>query len=322
MNEMDDSKTLAEFNLNYKNYLENKLMLTIFYDSLTNQEPLFANTDLIAGNNQLYQQIQDNFWRSFINQSQQDDTSISNDEFKNEPLSTDAKKYLLNKLETNLEVYFKDINNYLKFAKNDTNDNDNDSHIDLEETYEQDKLTNKIFHKSLSTTNFNSESLVTKLKSLIESTKMDKFKIDKINKDIDIKLQHCFNKSIEIANLLNKIVNDFKLEFYANYSKIEMEHELAACDSLFKKMDQVQSSMINDLYNPDRAACLKMIKSQIEIERMKSKDMINKLNTTLDLYRSLGVEFDNILSSYLDLKAQYDRKMYTIQKLKGEEIIS
>jgi hypothetical protein len=313
MNEMDDSKTLAEFNSNYKSYLENKLLLNILYDSFTNQESLCVN-DLV-GNNELNQQIQDNFWKSFLNQ--QDDQSVSNDEFKNDPLPHEAKKLILNKLETNLEAYFKDINNYLKFAKiEDSND--------LEETQEDEisMSTNKIFHKSLSTTNFNTDSTVSKLKSLIESTKTDKFKIDKISKDIDIKLQHCFNKSVEIANLLNKIINEFKIEFYSNYNKIELEHELAACDSLFKKMDQVQSSMINDLYNPERAACLKMIKSQIELETMKSKDTINKINTTLDLYRSLGEEFENILSTYLDLKAQYDRKMYTIQKLKGEEIIS
>ncbi len=309
---MDDStKTLAEFNLNYKNYLENKLLMNILYDSLANQESLIVNSDL-AGENDFYQQIQDNFWRSFINK-QQDDEFTSNDEFNNDPLSSQAKKYLLNKLETNLEAYFKDINNYLKFAKiQDSNDLD-------DETQEEDSSSNnKIYHKSLSTANFKTDLIVSKLKSLIESIKTDKLRIDKINKDIDVKLQHCFNKSVEIANLLNKIINEFKLEFYTNYSKIEMEHELAACDSLFKKMDQVQSSMINDLYKPEKAACLKMIKSQIEIERMKSRDMINKLNSSLDSYRSLGSEFENILTTYIDLKAQYDRKLYTIQKLKGE----
>jgi hypothetical protein len=173
----------------------------------------------------------------------------------------------------------------------------------------------------ISISDINSEQIVQRLRLLIETNKDGSYKIEKLAQEINLKFQHCFSKTLEIMNLLKTILTEFRLAFYDGKNKTEFEKEIISCDLLFKKIDLVENEWLVQLYGPEQVNSLQTIKSQIELDTDKAQEAVDKLEGALDMYKSLGKEFETILCAYSELKVQYERKKYTIEKLKGDEII-
>lgn len=276
-----------EFSQNYKAYLENKFLYTLLSDTIASSSS--SSTSTSAGDKENFAKL---FGKFFLGNDAEDPN--------NGVLSNETKTHLVNKIESKLESYFTEIDNYLKFFKSDAEDS-SPSRIDD-------------FH-------VNSDKVCANVKCLLDSMKADKSRIEKLNQEIDGKLQLFANHLMEAMQMAKKILKEFKLDFYANMSSVELSHEILSCDYLFKKINQLESEMMSDLYTPEKLSCLQTIKSQIELDRSKLNESWDMLSARLGAYKRIGKEMDQVLAVYSDLKSQYERKKYTIEKIKGDEII-
>lgn len=320
--ESNKNDIIKEFNENYKNYLESKLLLNLLTDLVSESEGdsssggSFGSMGSSAMFNMTFdEKIRNNFWKAkFISENMDKNDKIPCDllnELKIDSLNNDEKHYLLNKLETRIEGYTNDVNDLLSYQK-DTYENNGSVRWTCGEA------SSILFDKSKLD---DVDQLAIKLKLLIDSN--DKAVIDnaKLDDEIDIKLSHCLNISFEIINLLKRILNDFKLEHYHPEKRMKCEQELLSFDLLLNKIKVVFNEIIYDLYKPEKLQSLSLIKNHMNIEMEKVMHNYEQAQMKVNMFKSLGNEFENIYTEYAKLKETLKQKMVTLKTLKEQNII-
>ncbi|CAF0834239.1 unnamed protein product [Brachionus calyciflorus] len=316
LNDINRKEILKEFNHNYRSYLENQLIVNLLTDILINSQAQLVHSGSSSSFDsqkcdaslQLEDKIRDTFLKSYYIYNNSDKNTEVLDEIKIEPLNFNAKEYLTNKIECKFNKDLGIIDQFLNF-KNPSKE-----------------LSNSKWHLSEDDINFDSEIdekfpqdlIVSKFNDLVECINKLESDITKINNEMNIKFEHCLNISIEIINLLKRILKDFRLDFYANKNEIECENSILNCDLLLTKIETVQNEMLHDLYSPDKLKALGIVKNHIQMETMVTKEKLEQTQYSLNMFKSFGNEFDSMLKTYLDLKAKHESKQWTLNKLKQD----
>lgn len=310
LNDLNRKEIINEFNQNYRLYLENNLILSLITDIVFDTQAKLIHSSSSATfesdsekNNPrqtLDEKIRDTFFKSyFMSNNLNNNFKISN-EIKINPLDFDAKKHLQEIIEKKLEEFLNLVDEFLSYAcSNETNENLNLDNLSFEFSDKQDFSIDKF----------------DKIVQAIDKIELETKRIDD---GMNIKLEHCINTSMEVINLIKRILKDFKIDFYAHKSEIECQKAVLSCDLLLTKIETVKNEMLYDLYSPDKLKALGIIKDHIQMETAIAKDKLDQMKFTLNTFNSFGPEFETILKSYLDLKAKYESKQWTLNKLKEE----
>jgi hypothetical protein len=117
-------------------------------------------------------------------------------------------------------------------------------------------------------------------------------------------------------NLLKNLIGEVRLKFYINENRTQYENEILKCDLLLTKIKTVHNEILTDLYSPERVKALRIIQSQIQLDMSKNSEYYENVVKQLNAFKSFGKEFEEILSVYLELNKDLERKRWTLNKLK------
>jgi hypothetical protein len=292
------NETLIEFKQNYKNYLESKFLLSLIFD-LVNE-----NKNNNKGST-LDDIVHENFWKSYLISNKEKMNKLDEEfleELRPNMLNNEVKRHLIYQIDCKLNDYLAIVNEYMNMDKKECN---------------QFKLANEMINEDIDDDSpIDSHKTVNDLKSLIDSIRDLKINEEKLNEEISIKLHHCFNISIEIMNLLKNLIGEVRLKFYINENRTQYENEILKCDLLLMKIKTVHNEILTDLYSPERVKALRIIQSQIQLDMAKNSEYYANVVKQLNAFKSFGKEFDEILSVYLELNKDLERKRWTLNKLK------
>lgn len=303
LNDSNRKEIINDFNQNYRLYLENNLILSLITEIVFNSQAKLIHstssanfeTDKNDSKQMLDQKIRDTFLKSYFIANNSDNNFRLTDEIKIDPLSFDAKNYLLDTIEFKLDAFLDLVTDFLDYACS----NEKNEQADKTDTSKQDFIISKFNDTIQNIDNIESESI-------------------RMEDGMNIKLEHCINTSIEVVNLIKKVLKDFKIDFYAQKSEVECQKAILSCDLLLTKIETVKNEMLCDLYSTDKLKALGIIKNHIQMETMIAKDKLDQVKSTLNTFSSFGTEFDSILKTYLELKSLHESKQWTLNKLKEE----
>lgn len=136
--------------------------------------------------------------------------------------------------------------------------------------------------------------------------------------DFDLKLQHCLKHSVEIINLLRKMLADFKLSFYAHKNSTECEHKQHETELFLSRVELTANELSAELYAPDKTRALGVIRNLLDEEMQRTSEWCRRAQSELDEYKALGKEFDTLVAKYSSLKKDLDVKKMHLKMLKED----
>ena len=325
--ESNDLKNVKkEFKSNYRKYLENKFLFCLLHD--VSKECLsdkYSSKSTLT--NHLGAKIEDSFYKSILlselNQKDADklekiDNFLLN-EVKVEPMDKDTKRYLTNSVGIKLESYINEVNGYLKFFKDDNTASK--WHLGPSDANNSLFNDNELLKSPFSKADLNASKIYEKYENLVKTIEDLETQTEKQNNEIDVKLESCFNTSIEILGLLINVLNEYKLGFYEMENRVKCEHDILDCDSLLAKIKTVANEIQRDLYTPEKLNALGIIRNHINMETSNTVKQLEQKKLNVKTFKSLGKEFDTILATYMEIKKQLERKQYTVNKLKEDDML-
>ena len=316
---------VKEFNLNYKNYLENLILFQSINEiinekkSKTTATPSSNNSINVSSLSSSNEKLLNRFWKSNLltnvnlndylakvnneNDVQSSATSfLSNSfssttpqteylvsQFQMEDLSNELKNEIINEIERYYDVYLNKLENMTK--------------SDIEENY---------------TSYDRSVCLTRNIKEIVYSIEQNSKLILKFNDDISLKVKSYLNLTHEILNLLMKLVNEFKLGFYLRKDLACLDTLLFKCDILLTKIEAILGEILEDTYTSDKLKCFRMIQENTEMMSMKYRKKYESMTNALNTFKSLGAEFESIHKSYIELKDKLRDRIWTLNKLNNE----
>lgn len=285
--EDDLAKVKREFELNYKSFLENKLLfqaLSEITQPNAQTAPSFQTS--------LGKKVEENFLTSLLNAGSQ--LSVEQKSLiKEVKLDNECKSYVLKKIETNFKNRLDEINEYLLFSEN---------------------LINPAGSLNENSLILNPNQTLLKINNLLEYIEKSRLDAAKLTNEISLKQESLFTQSIETIGFLHKILKELKLEFYCLKNQIECENEISDCDMLLGKIQTVNDKLKLDLYDSQSLKTLERINDQIELESVKATEEQTRALNLLNSYLSLGDGFKLLLNEYAVLKEQLDRKKWQISQ--------
>jgi hypothetical protein len=321
---------IKEFNLNYKNYLENLILYQSINEIINDKKSkiIASNSSSINSNNSsINERLVNRFYKSqlLININLNDYlTKFNNTE--NDFLATSFLSST-NSFSSTTATSNTSQNEYLvsQFKIDDFNDELKNEMINEIELYCENYL-NKIenmMKKDLD--NFDDETdrsvvLTKKIKEISYSNELNLKQILKLHDDIRVKVKNYYNLTHEILNLLIKLVNEFKLDFFTHKDLVTLDILLASCDMMIAKTETILGECLNDTYSSDKLKCFNIIKENIELLSLKYKEKYDYVKNALLIYRSLGPDFEKIHKTYIQLKENLDNKKWTLNKIKNDFI--
>lgn len=298
MNASSNLQNEIEFKQNYKNYLESKFLLSLIFDIVNENKNNHKGSTLDD-------MVHENFWKSYLISNKEKMSKLDEEfleELRPNMLNNEVKRHLIHQIDCKLNDYLATVNEYMNMEKKECN---------------QFKSGNQMINEDIDEDSpIDSHKTVNDLKSLIDSIRDLKINEEKLNEEISIKLHHCFNISIEIMNLLKNLIGEVRLKFYINENRTQYENEILKCDLLLTKIKTVHNEILTDLYSPERVKALRIIQSQIQLDMSKNSEYYENVVKQLNAFKSFGKEFDEILSVYLELNKDLERKRWTLNKLK------
>jgi hypothetical protein len=322
---------IKEFNLNYKNYLENLILYQSINEIINDKKSkiITSNSSSINSNNSsINERLVNRFWKSqlLININLNDYlTKFNNTE--NDFLATSFLSSTNSFSATTAATSNTSQNDYLvsQFQIDDFNDELKNEMINEIELYCENYL-NKIENMMKNDLDdFDDETnrsvaLTKKIKEISYSNELNLKQILKLHDDIRVKVKNYYNLTHEILNLLIKLVNEFKLDFFTNKDLVTLDSLLASCDMLIAKTETILGECLNDTYSSDKLKCLNIIKENIELLSLKYKEKYDNVKNALKMYRSLGPDFEKIHKTYIQLKEKLDSRKWTLNKIKNDFI--
>jgi HAUS augmin-like complex subunit 4 len=160
-----------------------------------------------------------------------------------------------------------------------------------------------------------------KFNQMFEELSIHKQKADKFNEEVKLKYEHCLNVAFEISKLLNAILNNFRLGFYVQENKERCENKILEFKVLLGKILSSKASILSEVYSEDKLKALKIINDQLDIKSNITQERLNRMTSLINSYNSLGKEFDPVLEQYKQLRVELDRKNFTLNTLRKDNII-
>lgn len=136
--------------------------------------------------------------------------------------------------------------------------------------------------------------------------------------DFDIKLQHCLKQSVEIMNLLRKMLADYKLNFYAHKNAIQCENDVHETELFLAKVELTADELTAELYSSDRLRALGVIRNHLDGEIEQTNEWCRRAQMELDAYKALGKELETLVAKYSSLKKDYEVKKQHLKMLKDD----
>lgn len=279
-----------EFNKNYQKYIELDLLESLTENAIQNKPSESNDTRGLKLDDKISEKyMKSNLIIAYNNNSNKeviDQIEFSPNEFKTLPLDLEAKSHLVEKISELIENRLSKLN---KFMSESTESDDND----YSETV---RMFNKNFEQ-------------------IQSFKQNS---QKSNDDIRLKYEHCLNVAFEVAKLINAMFVNFRLGFYAEENRERCENKILEFKILLGKILSSKSSIMAEIYSEEKLKALKIISDQVDIKSNFYKDKHERMISLINSYDGLGKEFEPILSLYKELKAELERKNFTLDTLKKE----
>lgn len=277
-----------EFNSNYKKYLEMSLLQSLVENAVQDS----SNVDV-----KLDERIKDKYLKSSLIAAYSTGTGpkdglmdeFSINDFRTSPLDLETKSYLVEKIKDSLENRLTKMSSFVT-DPNELEDND----------YTETRR---------------------KFNQLFEELSVYKEKSDKSNEEVKLKYEHCLNVAFEISKLLNAILINYRLGFYAQENKERCEKKILEFKVLLGKILSSKSSILSEVYSEDKLRALRVISDQIDMKSNVTREKLDRMTSLIASYNSLGKEFDPILAQYKRLKVELERKNFTLNTLKKDNII-
>lgn len=283
-----------EFNKNYKKFLEASLLESVIENAIQSSDQV-ENSDakLTKLNDRIKEKyLKSNFISLYNNNPVKEENSLnefSANDFKTLPLDLECKSHLVDKTTELLEARLNKIHSFMT----DANDSQNNDYPE----------TMRVFN------------------ALVEEIQEFKHNSEKSNDDLKLKYEHGLNIAFEVAKLLNSMLNNYRLGFYAEENKERCEHKILEFKTLLGKMLSSKTSILSDVYSEEKLKALKIISDQIDLKANMAKDKYERTSSLIKLYKSLGKDFEPILMTYKQLKEELERKNFTLNTLKKDNFI-
>lgn len=158
----------------------------------------------------------------------------------------------------------------------------------------------------------------TKLGLLLDSIKRFEEQSRTSKADYELKLEHCMKLSVEIIHTLRRLLADFKLDFYAQKNSLECEHDLLELDLFFAKIEVTVHELAADLYAADKLRALGIVRSHLDAELECTVETCRRAELGLDAFKTLGKEFENIVTKYSSLRKDLEVKKMHLKRLKED----
>lgn len=280
-----------EFNCNYKKYLEMSLLQSLVENALQEGSTIDAKLDEKIKDKYLKSSLIAGYSSTGPNSAPKDGLmgQFSINDFRAPPLDLEAKSYLVEKIKELLENRLAKISSFVT-DPSELEDND----------YTETRR---------------------KLNQLFEELSINKQKSDKSNEEVKLKYEHCLNVAFEISKLLNAILVNYRLGFYAQENKERCEKKILEFKVLLGKILSSKSSILSEVYSEDKLKALRVISDQIDMKSNVTREKLNRMTSLIASYNSLGKEFDPILAQYRQLKNELERKNFTLNTLKKDNIM-
>jgi hypothetical protein len=279
------NEALVEFNQAYRRYLDNQLLLGTISETLS----ISPDDDPTSHSNAaLEEKLKENFLKTNLFASNPEGVA---DDLRPEGLSDEAKQLLCDKIEAKLDLKLNQVNEYLNFCKPDLSLQISSS----DESYTLDRFA-WLSHRLAQLT-----------------TQIDKYKAD-----LALKAERTFNIAVEVVNLIKTILGEFKLNFYASVkSRADCESVILKHEMLEAKVRSVYNDLLTDIYSSEKIKPLSIIRSHVNMELTKTGEKRDTAQAKLDAYKAFGPEFDRILKTFYELKADLDQNNWTLKHLKA-----
>jgi hypothetical protein len=302
-----------QFNAVYKKYLEDSLLYNSLFGSVfdfeTKANEINPSTSTVCDDDiKKTEKIAQKFWRANLitssfnskeNINTDDNITLTNSIKKIETLTLEEKKLLVDQIQVKFKNILVEIGIFMNikpYPKTITPPLDTQSNEpDCDNIYLLVKDANRQV-------------------DVYEAENMKKLE------SINILLERSLNLSMEMANVLRELLDDYKLNFYANENVQFCENLLQSSEKLIKKIQSYTDDLISDLYSPDKIKSLKMIGNQLDTEIKKAQEKHDLTKERLNSYQSLGDRFDHIVEEYNTLKQELDKNTFTLKQIKQNKM--
>lgn len=280
-----------EFNCNYKKYLEMSLLQSLVEQAIQDTSAIDVKLDEKIKDKYLKSSLIAGYSATALNPAPKDGLmdEFSINDFRTSNLDLETKSYLVEKIKGILESRLEKIS---RFVTDPSELEDND--------YAETRR---------------------KFNQLFEELSVYKQRSDKSNEEVKLKYEHCLNVAFEISKLLNAILANYRLGFYAQENKERCEKKILEFKVLLGKILSSKSSILSEVYSEDKLRALRVISDQIDMKSNVTREKLDRMTSLIASYNSLGKEFDPILAQYKEMKVELERKNFTLNTLKKDNII-
>lgn len=136
--------------------------------------------------------------------------------------------------------------------------------------------------------------------------------------DFDLKLQHCLKHSVELMNMVRRMLAEFKLNFYAHKNTVQCEQDLYETELLLAKVELTSDELTAELYSADKLRALGCVRGHLDEEVTRTNEACRRAQMELDAYKALGKEFETIVGKYSSLKKDLEVKKLHLKMLKED----
>ena len=98
------------------------------------------------------------------------------------------------------------------------------------------------------------------------------------------------------------------------------EQKILQFKVLLGKILSSKSCIHGDVYTEDKLSALRVISDQVDMRSSMSQEKYDRMSSLLGSYMSLGKELDPILSTYKQMKADLEKKKFTLNTLKKTSV--
>ena len=137
----------------------------------------------------------------------------------------------------------------------------------------------------------------------------------KLSSETDVKYEHCVHIAVQLSSLIKEMLSSYRLDFYLKENQLTYENKLVECKTLLAKIRTVAGELLTDMYSPEKQAALGIVRNHLNLKTSLVKENLDRILESLNLFKSLGKEFEELVSTYKQTIEMRDRKLYSINKL-------
>ena len=116
--------------------------------------------------------------------------------------------------------------------------------------------------------------------------------------------------------LASRFLDEFKLNYALQMDQARCELFLDKYDSVCEKLKSIYYEFTADTYSCERIEALKCIRNQIDTQKKKLIEELERNKSQKKMYKSIGSEFEEIHSNYVELLKELDNRKNVLQQIR------